>query len=99
VQVFGATNDQFQVSLDGALKGQYNVSAQQPIDRLSGLLFFSTGFGPGAHVLQLMKQGVSGTYLDLDEIQVTSWAEAGSPSSSTQSSYVARDCYRAPCIS
>jgi hypothetical protein len=71
--VFGATNDQFDVSMDGVTKGSFNVTEATPVTRPSSLLYFDTGFGPGAHVLQLTKRGALGSYLDLDEVQVTSW--------------------------
>jgi hypothetical protein len=63
------------VSIDGAPAKTYNVTEDDPVTRPNAILFFAAGLSDGPHVLHVMKLGNSDdtSYLDLDQVQVTTW--------------------------
>jgi hypothetical protein len=74
VTIWGATNDQFSVSVDDAAPTSYNVTEGVPVDRPNALLFHASGLASGQHSIQVVKMGRVGSYLDLDDVQVSSLA-------------------------
>jgi hypothetical protein len=62
------------VSIDNAVPTSYNVTEGLPVDRPNALLFYASGLAPGQHSIHVVKMGRVGSYLDLDDVQVSSLA-------------------------